>query len=349
VALVAAALLRDVTDYEYFSGRTDASNKVDVRSRVTGYLEKAAFTEGDVVKAGDLLFVIDQRPYKAELAKAEGALAQAEARLLRMEGDFERIRPLAGRGRVTSEEYELRASDRDEARAAKQIAQANLDLAKLNLKYTEVRAPFAGRISRRQIDPGNLVKADDTILTTLVTVEPTYAYFDVDERTLLRQMLKEGTLAARQGPVEVELGLVDEDGYPHRGQVNFVDKPSRPIPPGLYVRVRFPLGRPHPAVLVAEQALGSDQGQKFLYVVGSNNKVAYRRVQLGRQHGGLREIKEGVRPGEQVVVSGLQRVRADIEVRPEKTDMLAVASPAADQPRPQTSARASTAKKNSGT
>ncbi|MBL8794358.1 MAG: efflux RND transporter periplasmic adaptor subunit [Planctomycetia bacterium] len=338
--LVSTPLVHPVTDYEVFTGRTEASNRVELRSRVTGYLEESPFLEGELVKKDDVLFHIDPKPYRAELARAEAGLVQAHARLRRLESDFERAQGLFVKQAIGREEYDRLRGDRDEAKASVGVADANVELARLNLSYTDVRAPFAGRISRRLVDPGNLVKADETILTVLVAEAPMYAYFDVDERTLLRQLLREGKLAfSLSDRVAVQIGLADEDGFPHAGVVNFVDnkldtgtgsmwmraqftEPRRPIKAGMFIRVRFPLGQQYRAVLVAEQALGTDQGQKFVYVIGANNQVEYRPVKAGRlQEDGLRVIQEGLKPGERLVVSGLQRVRAGGTVTPKVIDM----------------------------
>lgn len=338
--LVSAPLVHPVTDTEVFTGRTEAANRVELRSRVTGYLEQAPFQEGELVKKDDLLFHIDPKPYRAELARAEASLVQAQVRLRRLDSDFERAQALLIKQAIGREEYDRLRGDRDEAKASAGVAEANVELARLNLRYTEVRAPFAGRIGRRLVDPGNLVKADETVLTVLVSEAPMYAYFDIDERTLLRQLLREGKLPISPSDrVAVHIGLADEDGFPHAGVVNFVDnrldtgtgsmwmraqftEPRRPIKAGMFVRVRFPLGQPYRAVLVAEQALGTDQGQKFVYVIGANNQVEYRPVKAGRlQDDGLRVIHEGLKPGELLVVSGLQRVRAGGTIAPKRIDM----------------------------
>ena len=339
---VSSALERsDIVDYEVFTGRTEACDRVDLRARVTGYLVVAptAADEGKIVEKDHLLFVIDPRPFKAAVESAEATLAQAEARASRTEADFDRARTLLAQKGIGREDYDKYKGDRDEAEAALKKARADLKRSRLDLQYTEIKAPFKGRIGRRMIDPGNLVKADDTILTTIVALEPTYAYFDVDERTLLRQLLSQGALeTARNGKVPILIGLSDEDGYPHPGTVNFVDnrvdpntgtmwmrgifvKPSRTLAPGMFIRVRFPVSEPHRATLVAEQAISTDQGQKFVYVIGEGNKAEYRQVQVGRLHDGLRVIKDGLKPGEHVVVSGLQRVRANTEVIPKEVPM----------------------------
>src|SRR5262245_5952496 len=222
--LVGEPVVRQVKDYEDFTGRTEAFQRVDIRARVTGYLEKTHFTEGALVEEDDLLFQIDPRPYQAELARAEAALAQAQAHVERLERDYSRAQPLLFKQAISREEFDRMVGERDEARASVGVAQSNVRLARLNVEYTEVRAPFTGRISRRLVDPGNLVKADETILTYLVALEPLYIYFDVDERTLLRQLLREGRLeSARQERLPIRIGLSDEDGYPHEGVVNFVD------------------------------------------------------------------------------------------------------------------------------
>ena len=337
--LVGLPVVRDVTDYEVFTGRVESASRADLRARVTGNLEKSLFKEGALVNEGDLLFVIDPKPYQAELARAEAGLTQSRAHRDRLDKDYERAQAVYNRQALSREELDKVGGDRDEARAAVGVAESNVKLARLNLQYTEVRAPFTGRVSRRFVDPGNLVKADDTILTTLVADAPMYAYFDVDERTLLRQLLREGRLeSASQDRVPVEIGLSDEDGFPHAGVVNFVDNrvdpntgtmwlraefvsAKRPIKPGIYVRVRFPLGGPYPAVLVAEQALGTDQGQKIVFVVDGKNVAARRAVKVGKLHDGLRVIKEGLSPEEKVVVTGLQRVRSGAEVAPKPVEM----------------------------
>jgi RND family efflux transporter MFP subunit len=340
VVEVGSPVVQSVIDYEVFTGRTEAAERVDIRARVTGYLEKAYVTDGAMVKEDELLYRIDPRPYAAEVNKSEAAVAQAKAHLARIERDYMRAQPLVNRGTISREEFEKIVGDRDEAKAAVGVAESGLELARLNLTFTEVRAPFAGRVSRRMVDPGSLVKADETILTNLACLEPMHVYFDVDERTLLRQLLDAGkleTAAAEKIPISV--GLSDEEGFPHVGIVNFVDNrvdpntgtmwmrgefvgPKRTIKPGIFSRVRFPLGKAYTAVLIAEQAMGTDQGQKFLYVVGKDNKVQFRKVAVGRLHDGLRVILDGLKPDETVVISGLQRVRPGAEITPKPVDML---------------------------
>jgi RND family efflux transporter MFP subunit len=346
---VSLPVTRDVTDYEDFPGRTEAVFDITVKARVTGYLERANFREGADVEKGAVLFEIDPRPYQAEQARAEGSIVQCEGRLRRLDADFQRATGLFARGAIGREEFDRISADRTEGAGALAVAKAARDSAALNVEFTKVRAPVAGRVSRRFIDPGSLVKADDTALATVVSLDPIYASFDLDERTTLRlqRLAGEGKvkLEPGAGAAPVLLGLADEEGFPHRGTINFADNRVDPdtgtwrlrglfanadrlLAPGLFVRIRLPIGEPYPAILVSEQALRTDQGQKSVYVVGADNRVADRRVKVGRLHEGLRVIAEGLRPGERVVVSGLQQVRQGVEVKPELVDMPVVSGAA---------------------
>jgi RND family efflux transporter MFP subunit len=355
--IVSRPIVQEVTEYEDFIGLTQAVHMVEVRARVSGYLARVCFVEGAEVKQGDLLFEIDPRPYKAELDRTRANVAQAEAHRNRLKNDYARAKSLVDTGALAREDYDKVVGDLGEAEAALGVARAQQETAELNEGFTRVRAEISGRSSRRLIDPWNMVKADETALTTIVSLDPMHATFDVDETNALRlvRLGKIKLLQARSGPasgqrtfaqapgvIEVSLGLGDEEGFPHKGRVDFVDNqidantgtlrlrgifpnPQRLLSPGLFVRVRLPLGAPHSALLVSEQALMRDQSQKKVYVVNKDNKVEYRRVTVGRQYGGLREIAEGVKPGERIVVSGLQRVREGITVVPkeEKTPSLA--------------------------
>lgn len=334
---------RAVTDYEEFTGRTEAVKSVEVRARVTGYLNEARFKETvrTEVNEGDVLFVIDPRPYQAELTRAEANVTQARAHLRRLEDDFVRAADLLPRKAISREEYDKIVGDRAEAAAAVKVVEAARDFAKLNLDFTKVKAPLTGRVSRHWVDPGNLVKADETVLTTIVKLDPMYVYFDIDERTVmrLRKMVREGQIkSAAEVTVKVQLGFTEEQGFPHTGTIDFVDNkvdpgsgtlrvravfdnPKRIVSPGQFSRIRLPVGAERKALLVAEQALGIDQGQRFVYVVGSDNVVSYRKVQIGGLHDGQRVIEAGLAAGERVVVSGLQRVRPGAKVDPRATEM----------------------------
>jgi RND family efflux transporter MFP subunit len=339
--VVARPLVRTVTDYEDFTGRTEAYRTIEVRARVSGYLNKVNFVEGSEVKKGEVLFEIDPRLFEAQLQRANAVLNQAQAHLRRLDQDLDRATSLLPRNAISREEYDKIAGDRSEAAAAVSVAKASVETAKLNLAYTKVVAPISGRISRRLLDPGNLIKADETVLTSIVSDDPIYAYFDIDERTLLRlrRMVRQTqAIFVRKQNVPVMLGLSDEEGFPHVGKIDFsdnrldpmtgtlrvrgvFDNPQHLLSPGLFVRIRLPIGHPYEAILIAEQALGTDQGQKFVYVVNEQNEVEYRRVQVGSVFDGLRVITEGLGKDERVIISGLQRARAGLVVEPRQVEM----------------------------
>jgi RND family efflux transporter MFP subunit len=326
-----------ITDYEDFTGRTVPLRYIEIRARVTGYLEKINFKkqEGQDVEKGTVLYEIDARPYEAEVARARADLLQAEAHRKRLDLDYRRASKLVETNTVTREQFDLAAGQRAEGQAAVEISKANLKTALLNLSFTKVMAPISGRVSRTQIDAGNVVKQDDTLLTTIVAVDPIYAYFEIDERTLLRirRYAQEAREAEGVDAVPITIGLDDEEGFPHTGEIDFLDNrvdvgtgtlqirgifknPTRVLTPGMYVRVRLPIGKPYDAVLVAEEAVGTDQDKKFVYVVDQENKAQYRRIQVGRLLNGRRVVLKGLSEGERVVVSGLQRVRPGSEVQP---------------------------------
>ena len=338
---VSLPVTAEVTDYVDFPGRIEAVNSVEIRARVTGYLETVHFREGADVDQGDLLFEIDRRSYDAELARAEGNVLQSEGRLTRLNGDYERAQALQAKGAMSKEEIARITGDRTEAQGALAVNKAARDLAALNVSFTKVCAPLSGRISRRSISPGNLVKADDTSVTSIVSLDPVYAYFDLDERTMLqfKRLIREKKIEwSLESGLPVLMGLADEQGFPREGTINFAENRVDPdtgtwrmrgrfdnhdnaLPPGLFVRIRLPIGLPHPAILMSEEALGTDQGQKFIYVVDDNGKAEYRRIKVGRLHEGLRVINAGLLTSEKVVVNGLQRVRPGIEVKSELVPM----------------------------
>jgi RND family efflux transporter MFP subunit len=350
---------RDVTDHADFTGRTAAVDSVDVRARVSGYLDHVNFKEGALVKKDDMLFQIDPRPYRADLERAKGSVAQNDARARRLERDYQRVKNLIVRGAVGQEEYDRYEGDYREAVANLDVAKANRDLAALNLEYSRVIAPVSGRVSRYVVTVGNLIQSGDqnggTLLTTIVSVDPMYAYFDVDERTVLRvrQLIREGkSKSTRETKWPVSLGLATEEGFPHQGTINFEDNQVNPktgtlrvrgvfpnkdeaLTPGFFARVRVPIGQAHQALLVTDRAIDSDQGQKVVCVVSERNEVASRLVRLGALHHGLREITDGLNPGERVIVNGLQQVRPGIMVEPKLLDMpvrLAANSRVSDRP-----------------
>jgi RND family efflux transporter MFP subunit len=344
--IIAKAVSQDVSDFEEFTGRTEAVETVEIRAHVTGYLERAPFSEGARVKKGDLLFEIDPRMFKADVDRGAANLAQAEARVTRLEADYKRINETP-KGTISPQEFDKVLGDLLEARAAVKSADAALKSAQLSLQYTKVTAPISGRIGRRLLDPGNMVKADETALTYLADLDRIYVFFDVDERTYLsvsRQLIARGESELEQiREMPLWMGLVDESGFPREGRINFVDSRVDPntgsvwvrgvfdnskglLTAGLFVRVRVRVSDPHKAVLVPERALTTDQGQKFIYVLNDKDEAVYRTIEIGAQHGQLREIKKGVEPGERVIVKGLQRVRAGIKVEPKEEDKPAAPS-----------------------
>ncbi len=343
--IVGKAVAQEIADFEEFTGRTEAIETVEIRARVTGYLEKILFAEGARVKQGDLLFEIDPRLLKAEVDRSAANLAQADARVTRLEDDYKRINDLP-KGSVSPQEFDKVLGDLAEARAAVKSADATLKSAQLSLQYTKVTAPIGGRIGRRLLDPGNIVKADETPLTYLADLDRVFVFFDVDERTYLgisRLLLARGEAELEQlREMPVWMGLVDEPGFPREGRINFVDSRVDPntgsvwvravfdnsqrlLTPGLFVRVRVRVGEPHKAVLVPERALTTDQGQKFVYVLNDKDEAVYRPIEVGAQHGQLREIKKGIEAGERVIVSGLQRVRPGVKVEPKEDEKLSAA------------------------
>jgi RND family efflux transporter MFP subunit len=343
VVMVSLPVEREVRDYYEYTGRTAAKEAVEVRARVSGYLVKVNFREGAVVKKGDLLFLIDPRPFQAVLDEAKGQVAQWEAKLARAEADVARDERLLPKGAASQKDLDQAVADRGEARAAIQSARAAVDRAALDLEFTKVTAPIDGRIGRYLLTEGNLVTADTTLLTTIVSTNPMYAYFDADEGSVLhvRQLIREGKVRSPRDSdvaVPVLLGLANETGFPHQGTVNFVDNqvnpqtgtvrirgvfPNEPevLLPGFFARVRLLIGQTHGALLVTERALDTDQGQKILYVVNDQNEVLPRPVSVGALHDGLRVIEEGVKPGERVIVNGLLQVRPGITVEPKLVDM----------------------------
>jgi RND family efflux transporter MFP subunit len=336
---------RDVTDYADFTARIAAVDSVEVRAHVWGYLDKVNFKEGALVKKGDVLFELDPRPYQAMLNQAKAKVAQDEAQLKYDEAEYQRNLNLVRTGAVSQ-------SDLDKTSAARGVDLANVAADKagvasrqLDLDYTRVTAPVGGRVSRYNVTVGNLIQSGDqsggTLLTTIVSVDPVYAYFDVDERTVQRisKQIREGRTDSAADPEwPVALGLATEEGFPHQGTVNFVDNQVNPktgtlrvrgvlpnqdksLSAGFFARVRVPVGPPHQALLVSDRALDADQGQKILYVVNDKNEVVARPIRVGALHDGMRAIEEGLKPGDPVIVKGLQLVRPGITVEPKLVDM----------------------------
>lgn len=332
---VAAAVGKTITEWDEFSGRLEAIDRVEVRPRVGGTIDAVHFKEGALVKKGDLLFTIDPRPYAAEVARAEAALAAAQVRANYAQSEGVRAQRLLDDNAISRREFDERIHAARETSANVRAAQAALDAARLNLAYTRITSPVTGRVSRAEITVGNLVApgAGSPPLTTVVSVSPVYASFEIDEQSYLRYTAPGAGGSADGKGMAVRLGLANEDGHPHEGRIQSVDNRLDPksgtirvravfdnadgrLLPGLYARVKLGGNAPHDAVLVNDRAIGTDQGKKFVLVVDGNNKLAYREVQMGPTYEGLRVIRSGLKAGEIIVVNGLQRVRPGDTVAP---------------------------------
>lgn len=335
---VSRPIVREVTDFRVFTGTTAAVASVDIQARVTGYLNELPFTEGAKVKAGEVLAQIDPRPYQAKLDAAQGEVALNEAQLVLAQKENDRAKAIRAEnaGAISQQELDTREAKVQEATAAVQSAKANLEQYKLDVEFTKVISPIDGRVSRYYLTVGNLVTQNQTLITTVVSQDPIYVYFDVDERTMLQVMrpMYAGELpSARSRKLAVEAGLQDNDDFPLKGVIDFAnnvvdsstgtivvraqfDNPAskddvRLLMPGMFVRVKLPIGKPEQLPLVAEKAVTNDQGQTFVYLVDKDDKVEYRRVELGRMtDDGLWVVKNGLEPDDRVIVSGIQFAKA---------------------------------------
>ena len=340
----AVVIQRPVTETQEFSGRLEAIEVVAIRPRVSGYITAVNFKPGAEVKKGEVLFVIDPRPYQAEAdrTKAVAAAAQARAGLARLE--LQRAELLLADKAIAQREFDERAAGQKELDASVRAAQAEHETARLNLAYTRVTSPIDGRVSKAEITLGNLVDAT-AVLTSVVSLERIYASFDGDEATYLR--VSRRTNAGQ--PVDVKVGLAGEEGFPHSGKLEFVDNQldsrsgsvrmratlanaDRALAPGLFARVQIAGGAPTPQILIVDRAINTDQDRKFVYVVDKDGKAEYRSVKLGPLDDGLRIVREGLKPGEKIVVNGLQRVRPGAPIAAQVVPMVAKAAPAAATP-----------------
>jgi multidrug efflux system membrane fusion protein len=329
---VARPVSREVADYQEFTGRIDAAQTVELRARVTGYLLKTLAQEGGAVKKGDLLFEVDPRPYQALLDQAQAEVGLAKARLKLTETTLARLQA----ANATKPELDEARAAVDEAKARVTVSQAVVARRQLDLDFCRVTAPIDGAVSRNHSTAGNLVTQDQTLLTTIVGRDPMYAYFDVDERTFLSLLraIRDGKIkAAKAGEVPVAVGLANEDGFPHEGRLDFVDNrvdpqtgavtvravvrdPDQLLRPGLFARVRLTVGAPRKVLLVPEEAIVSDLGQKVVYVVDEGDKVVSRVVTVGANLDGQRVVATGLRPDDRVIVGGHARARPGQTVKP---------------------------------
>ncbi|EZQ15955.1 efflux RND transporter periplasmic adaptor subunit [Halopseudomonas bauzanensis] len=328
---VAEVNAEPVTIWGAFSGRVEAPQTVELRPRVSGYIDQVNFEEGELVSEGDVLFVIDPRPYKAHVQLAEAELARMRSQLTLASSEAARSEQLWERRAISREEFEQRNAAKTMAQAAVNSAAAALQSAQLDLEYTQIKAPVSGRIGRAEVTRGNLATIDATLLATLVSVDPLYVYFESDQQT------------AQDNPhgqaVPVRIGLSGQQDFPYRGQLDFVDNqynartgtlqyraqvanPDGKLRPGQFARVEMPVANASAALLVDQKAVLTDQDRRYLYVLGDDNKVERRTVETGRRVGGLLVITAGLSEGERVVVNGLQKIAfPGMEVLPQQVAM----------------------------
>jgi RND family efflux transporter MFP subunit len=339
--IVSQPVERAVTDYALFTGRTAAVQSVEVRARVSGYLQDIAFQAGQEVKQGQLLFQIEPTVYQAALEKAQADVKQYQAQVRLSESELQRSRQLTTAQAIAPEDVEKIVAQRDQAVANLAAANAAVKTAQENVTWTKVVAPVSGRTSVNLLTKGNLVVADQTMLTTIVSQDPMWVYFDVDTETMLRikQLILAGKVTTyEKAEYPVDIGMPTETGFSHKGRIDYVSNqvnpgtgtlnvrgtfpnPDRIVTPGLYVRVRMPVGPSHQALLVTDRALGSDQGQPFLLTVDEKDQVVRRDVKTGALHDGLREITAGLGKEDWVIVDGLLRVRPGVTAAPKRQPM----------------------------
>jgi RND family efflux transporter MFP subunit len=339
---VSTPLRRQVVEWDEYTGRFDSIETVEIRARVSGYLNEVHFKDGQTVKQGDLLFVIDPRPFERTLEQAQAELEQANTRVKNASLDVTRGQPLLERRIISEKSFDDRENLVRDAQAQVKVGEAKVKTAELDLSFTRITSPLTGRISRNMSSVGNWISAggtaSSTLLTTIVSQDPIHIYFDVSENNYIKYKRLtergEGAGAADMGAT-VEIALPDERGYPHKGKLDFLDNrldqstgtlraravvsnKSGLFSPGLFARVRVTGAAPYAAVLLPDEAIGSDQTNKFVYVVDADGAVARKTVKLGPLHEGLRVVREGLQPDEWVITKGLQRARPGIKVAPNK-------------------------------
>lgn len=330
---VAHPIQREVVEWDEYTARLQSPHSVEIRARISGALDSVNFRDGQMVEAGELLFVIDPRPYRAEYDRAKADVAEQESRLALARNEARRAERLVARKAISQEEFESRTSELRNSEAMQQSARAALESARLNLEFTEIRSPIRGRISRDLVHVGNLVNggsAQSTLLTTVVSLDPIHAYFEADERSYLKyfDLAQSGQRpSSRDVPNPVLLQLVDETGYPHRGHMDFVDNvldvttgtiqaravvpnPDLKLAPGLFARLRLIGSGRYQALLIPDTAIGTDQSERFVFLVNAEKKVERRAVRTGSLIEGFRVIQQGVTAQDWVVTSGLQSARA---------------------------------------
>ena len=333
----APAISREITEWDEFTGRLEAVNAVAIRPRVSGFVSAVRFQEGAIVSRGDLLFEIDARPFQAEVDRRRAELLRARATIQRATAELQRAERLAAEKAISHEEHDRRAAFAQESAAQASAVEAALRAAELNLEFTRVTAPIAGRVGRAIVTEGNLVSSgpgEATLLTTVVSLDPIYASFDADEQTFLRygDLAREGKRAsARQAGLPIQMALASDEQFPRDGKMDFLDNQVDPttgtiraravfrnadlsLTPGLFVRLRLPGTASYGGVLIQDRAVGTDLDKRFVFVVTPEQVIEYRAVTLGPMVDGLRVVRSGLRGGDLVVVNGLQRVRPGVKV-----------------------------------
>jgi membrane fusion protein, multidrug efflux system len=324
----AKPLVRELVEFDDFTGRFEAVGAVDLRARVSGYLESVHFKDGQIVKEGDLLFVIDAKPYEVALRRSQAELTRAQTRVELASRELDRAQRLAQTGSGTERNLDVQRQSRGEAGASIESAQAQIAADRLNLGYTRITAPISGRISRKLVTEGNLVLANETVLTSIVSIDPVYFYFDVDERSYLAyvRMAAEGTRPSGRAGYPVEIALTDEKEFRHQGRLDFVDSridastgtmrgravvdnKDQLITPGMFGRIRIPGSNRYPAVLIPDEAIAADLDRRVVYVIGEGGAVSERAVRPGPRIDGYRVVRQGLKGDEMLVISGLQRVQ----------------------------------------
>lgn len=335
-------LSREITEWDDYTARIEAVESVEVRPRVSGYLQSVAFQDGSIVKKGDLLFIIDPRPYEATLRHAQADLGLARTRLELTERNFARAGGLLASHAISQEEFDIRQSTARQAEASLQVAQAAVDAARLDVEFTRLTAPITGRVGRKLVTEGNLVVggagAQSTLLTTIVSSDPVYAYFDADERLYLKyvRLAQSGERpSSRDFHNPAWIGVADEIGFPREGRMDFVDNqidhgtgtmvgraiipnPDQVLTPGLFARLRIPGSGKYTAMMIPDEAIGSDQAQKFVWIVNADNTTEHRQIQTGSLIDGLRVVRSGLTTDDTIIVGGIQRARPGEKVDPQR-------------------------------